>query len=64
MTFRRTRRFHPPSFILSLNESHPDKPSPELTLLFFSLFTDGPAYVNVNIFVRSISRIDDVAMVS
>lgn len=38
--------------------------------IFFSKFSscvvllDGPAVVNVNIFVRSISKIDDVVMVS
>lgn len=28
------------------------------------LFSDGPVIVRVNIYIRSISRIDDVAMVS
>lgn len=35
-----------------------------ITKTFFILALDGPAVVSVNIFVRSISKIDDVVMVS
>ena len=30
---------------------------------YFSTLTDGPATINVNIYLRTISRIDDVKMV-
>lgn len=32
--------------------------------IYFAWYLDGPAVVSVNIFVRSISKIDDVTMVS
>lgn len=32
--------------------------------IFQYLFADGPATINVNIYLRTISRIDDVKMVS
>lgn len=38
--------------------------SDSVMTVYFAWYLDGPAVVSVNIFVRSISKIDDVTMVS
>lgn len=51
-------------YVVKIRKRKTQKELNSIIVLHWTIILDGPAIVNVNIFVRSISKIDDVTMVS